>query len=257
MTSKTLLRSELEVLKQKFEEWTGNKITDESLDNAIAVYNENRRLLREVNVLRRTFNVPILGSEAMNLLLADQVMDKAEMNGILIKFLKELEGRVPYPDKIRLMLVGSETWNADLETLIENLGANVVIDELDNGSAYWWNDVVYQQDRLMSIGLRYLGRPHSALKDNNWRRRPQHIHNLIEDYGVDGVIIAKQIYCHPHGTDNYAVWKALRERYIPYHFLERDMSVPQDETRQRIEAFLNMLRPGLVRLKGWHTPLEI
>jgi benzoyl-CoA reductase subunit C len=155
------------------------------------------------------------------------------------------------------MLLGSETWDAELEELIESIGANVVIDELDNGSTYFWNEVYPQKDRLMAIALRYLGRPHSALKDNNYRRRPQHIANLAEDYGIDGAIISKQIYCHPHGTDNYAVWKILRERYIPYHFLERDMSVPEAETKLRLEAFCNMLRPGLVRLKGWHTPLEI
>jgi benzoyl-CoA reductase subunit C len=257
MTAKTVLRSELSVLKEKFEEWTGRVITDEALDNAILVYNTNRSLLRQINVLRREYEVPVLGSEAMHMLLADQVMDKAEMNAILEDFLREITNRKPYEDRLRLMLIGSETWNADLEELVEILGANIVVDELDNGTSYYANDVIWQKDRLKAIALRYLGRPHSALKDNNWRRRPQRIFELSEDYGIDGALVVKQIYCHPHGTDNYAVWKLLREREIQFHFFERDMSIPEDETRQRIEAFLNVLRPGVIRLKGWHTPLEI
>ncbi|MDR3294375.1 MAG: 2-hydroxyacyl-CoA dehydratase, partial [Clostridiales Family XIII bacterium] len=231
MTSKDVLRAELDVLKGRFEEWSGNRITEEALDNAIEVYNTNRRLLRRIYELRRTFKTPILGSEAMNVLLADQVMDKAEMNTILNAFIAELEGKASHEDRIRLMLIGSETWNTDLEELVESVGANIVIDELDNGSSYFWNETYPQKDRLMAIALRYLGKPHSALKDNNYRRRPQHIADLAEDYGIDGAIIAKQIYCHPHGTDNYAVWKVLRERYIPFHFLERDMSLPEAETR--------------------------
>lgn len=257
MTSKTVLRSELEILKLKFEEWSGQEITDEALDHAIEVYNKNRQLLRRINILRRMEKTPLLGSEAMNVILADQVVDKAEMNVILEDYIRELEERTPYEDRIRLMLIGSETYNTELEELVEEMGANVVIDELDNGSSYYWNDVVPMKDRLMAIGLRYLGRPHSALKDNNWRRRPQHIFELAEDFCVDGALIVKQIYCHPHGTDNYAVWKLLRERGIPYHFFERDNSIPKDETRVRIESFLNMLRPGLVRLRGWHQPLVI
>jgi hypothetical protein len=30
-----------------------------------------------------------------------------------------------------------------------------------------------------------------------------------------------------------------------------------EETKLRLEAFLNMLRPGLNHLAGWHTKLDI
>jgi benzoyl-CoA reductase subunit C len=256
-TSKDALRSELEVFKAKMEEWTGNKITDESLDNAIDIYNKNRLLLRRICELRRADRPVILGSEYMNMLLADQVMDKAEMNVFLEEFIAELEAREPYRDMIRLILVGSETWNSELEELVESLGGNVVVDELDNGTSYFWNTIYPQKDRLMAISLRYLGRPHNPVKDNNWRRRPEHIFQLAEDYHVDGAMIAKQIYCHLHGTDNYAVWRILRERNIPFHYFERDMLLSDEETLLHLEAFLNMLRQGITRLVGWHKKLEI
>ena len=256
-TSKDALRSELAVFKGLAEEWTGNKITDESLDNAIEVYNKNRLLLRTICEMRRADRPVILGSEFMNILLADQVMDKAEMNDILEKFIAELNMREPYKDMIRIMLIGSETWNSELEELIEALGGNVVIDELDNGTSYFWNTIYPQKDRLMAIALRYLGRPRQPIKESNWRRRPDHIAQLAEDYFIDGAIIGKQIYCHPHGTDNYAVWKILRERYIPYHYFERDVFLPREETELRLEAFFNQLRAGLTRLVGWHTKVDI
>jgi benzoyl-CoA reductase subunit C len=256
-SSKDVLRSELDVYKQKIEEWTGNTVTNEALDHAIDVYNTNRRLLRRICELRRANRPVILGSEMMNIAFASQVMDKAEINDILEKFIPELEDREPYKDRIRLMLIGSETHDAKLEELVESLGGNVVIDELDNGASYYWNDVNLQKDRLMALSLRYLGRPHNPVKDNNWRRRPQHIFELSEDYHIDGAVIAKQIYCHLHGTDNYAVWKILRERNIPFHYFERDTTLPLEETELRLDAFMNMLRPGLVRLVGWHKALEI
>lgn len=256
-TSKDVLRSELEVFKLKMEEWTGNKITDEAIDNAIEVYNKNRNLLRRICELRRADSPVIMGSEFMNLLLADQVMDKAEMNGILERFIHELDERKPQKDMIRLMIIGSETWNSELEEQIESLGGNVVIDDLDNGTSYFWNTIYQQKDRLMAIALRYLGRPRQPIKDSNWRRRPEHIFQLAEDYHIDGAIIAKQIYCHPHGTDNYSLWRILRERHIPYHYFERDMFIPREETQLHIEAFMNMLRAGITRLVGWHNKVEI
>jgi len=256
-TSKDVLKSELLVFKKRIEEWTGNEITDKALDDAIEIYNTNRLLLRQICELKRADKPVILGSEFMDLLIADQVMDKAEMNIILEKFICELEKREPGRDMIRLMLLGSETWNSELEEHIERLGGNVVIDELDNGTSYFWNNIFPQKDRLMAIGLRYLGRPRQPIKESNWRRRPAHISALAEDYHIDGAIIAKQIYCHPHGTDNYEVWKLLRERNIPFHYFERDMFVPREETQLHIEAFLNMLRAGITRLAGWHKTTEI
>jgi benzoyl-CoA reductase subunit C len=249
-TSKSVLRSELQVFKDHIEKWTGREISEAAIDNAIEVYNTNRRLLRKIYELRKSDTSPILGSEAMEVMLACQVMDKAEANQMLADFIIELEKREPTKDRIRILLLGSETWDAELEKLIEAAGANVVIDELDNGTSYILNEVIPQQDRLLAIAHRYLERPHQAIKDNNWRRRPEHIFRLCEDWQADAVIIAKQIYCHPHGTDNYAVWKMLRERKIPYHFFERDTTLPPTETRVRIDALLGMIRPGINRLAG-------
>jgi benzoyl-CoA reductase subunit C len=251
-TSRSLLRSELAVFKEHLEAWTGRAISDEALDGAIDVYNTNRRLLRRLYELRKDDTSPVLGSEAMEAVLACQVMDKAEANPLLEEALAEIQGREPREDRVRLMLIGSETWDAELEKLVESLGANIVIDELDNGSSYIWNEVIPRRDRLAAIAARYIERPHHAVKDNNWRRRPEHIYRLYEDWQADGVIIAKQIYCHPHGTDNYAVWKLLRERYAPFHFFERDTTLPYDETRLRIEALIKMIEPGVNRLAGLH-----
>ena len=255
--AKDLMVSELRILKSRFEEWFGREITDEALDNAIEVYNTNRRLLRRIFELRRHYDAPIPGSEIAQLILADQLMDKAEMNKILEEYIREIEDRPRGKDCIRLMMIGSDTWDSDVEEMVEAVGGNVVIDELQNSSGYFWREIYPQRDRLMAIGLCYLGKPHSALKDNNWRRRPQHIHQLYEDFMADGALIIKQIYCVSHGTDNYAVWKSLREKNYPYHFFERDTTLPEDETRQRLESFVQMLKPGANRLRGWHKPLVL
>lgn len=249
--SKDVMRSEMQVFQNRLEAWLEKEITEDALDRAIDIYNENRRLLRNLYELRR-FDCPVLlGSEAMNVVLACQVMDKEEANLMLRELLAALQDREPSKDRIRLMLIGSETFDTKLEKLIESLGGNVVIDELDNGTGYILNDVVPLKDRLMAIGLKYLGKPHSALKDSVWRRRPDQIYRLYEDYQAEGVVIAKQIYCHPHGTDMYAVWKLLRERNIPYYTFERDTTLPTQDNTLGIEALLEMIRPSVVRLAGW------
>src|SRR3990172_2821987 len=43
-----LTTAEMAAFKKSLEEWTGQAITDEALDNAIEVYNTNRKLMRQV-----------------------------------------------------------------------------------------------------------------------------------------------------------------------------------------------------------------
>jgi benzoyl-CoA reductase subunit C len=239
-----LLRGEMAVFKKSLEEWTGKVITDEALDRAIEIYNTNRRLLRQLYELRRADDPPVLGSEAMDIVLAGQIMDKAEHNRLLEAYLSRLPA---WSDKrssrIRLMLIGSETYDTRLEKLIESLGANVVTDELCNGSSYFWNEVIPQKDRLMALTLRYLDKYHCAIKDNRYRRRTSRIQNLAEDYNVQGAIIAMQRYCAPNGFDNPFVADALKDRLIPFHFMELlDTTFPVGENLNRLEAFIDMLR---------------
>ena len=51
--SRIFLRGELECFKEDIEEWTGKSITDDALDHAIEVYNENRRLMKQIYELRK------------------------------------------------------------------------------------------------------------------------------------------------------------------------------------------------------------
>jgi benzoyl-CoA reductase subunit C len=241
--SKDLMRTEVESFKKSLEEWTGNRITNRDLDHAINIYNINRRLLHEVYEMRRLDNPVLTGTEAMEMVLTSQIMDKEEHNKLLKEAIRELRQRRGVNNNgIRVMLIGSPTSDVELEKMIESLGAVVVIDELCTGAGYFWNEVVPLEDRLMAISLRYLGKPHCALKDNNWRRRPAFIHQLYEDFNARGVIISKEIYCHPHGTDNPELWKQFREHYMPFHYLERDTTKPGREMQVRLEAFLNMLQ---------------
>jgi benzoyl-CoA reductase subunit C len=251
-TSKHVARSEFDLFRKWLQEFGGREITDAAIDDAIETYNKNRLLLKRICEMRRQERPVVTGSEMMSVVFADQVMDKKEMNVLLEQFIDELDAREPGADKIRLMLIGSETYDFRLEEIVESCGADIVVDETDNGSSYFWNNVVPQKDRMMALGMRYLGKPHTALRDNNNRRRPQHICELAEDYNVDGALLAKQVYCHSHGSDMYAVWKTLRERNIPYHYFERTNVLPEEETRMRVESLLAMIKPGATHMAGWH-----
>lgn len=245
-----MLRRELEAYKKDTEKWTGKTITDEALDHAIDVYNTNRTLMRQVYELRRLDDPPVTGAEAFAMVLSSQIMDKAEHNKLLKDAISKLSRRkVPDGSRPRLMLLGSEISDTSLVSLIESMGATIVIDRLCTGSNYFWNNVVPQQDRILALTFRYMDKPRSPVKDESFRRRVNEIVATAIDYKVQGVIYAIHRFCIPHQQDRPPLEKAFKQRLIPFHEIEYDGTIHEEDFKNRIEAFLGMIRvPEVVKV---------
>ncbi len=238
------LTEELRAFQKSLEEWTGQPITEDALDRAIAVYNTNRRLLRQIFDLRRREHPPLSGLDAMYLALSAQMVDKAEQNVLLEELLQRLRVHKATNgnSRIRLMLIGSENDDTTFVKMVEELGADIVIDEHCTGTRYFWNEVEPQPDRLAAIAARYIDRPPCPSKDWPERRRLPHILNLARDYKAQGAILIQQKFCDPHEFDMPAIAEVLKREGIPSYSLEFDVTVPLGQFKIRMEAFLEMIR---------------
>jgi len=237
------LAGEYESFQHSIEEWTGKKIADEDLRNSIEIYDANRRRLKRVYELRKDSSPPMTGEEAMEMVLANQLVDKAEHSEALAGVLEALEKRsLDRRDDVRLMLVGSEDDDIPFVQMVESVGGVVVIDEHCTGTRYFWNEVGSGEDPRQSLASRYIDRPPCPSKDWPTRTRVPHVLSLARDYDAKGVILIQQKFCDPHELDVPALKKALEEAGIPTLFLEFDVTVPLGQFRIRVEAFLEMLR---------------
>ena len=124
---------------KQMEEWSGKTITDEDLFGAIAVYNEYRQALREFLELRKGENSRITGSEALTVVGATLVMDKAECIPLLRELTKDA-AEWPVVEGVRVFYTGSQQENTELYDMIEAAGGNVVGEDHD------WGDRVAAQD---------------------------------------------------------------------------------------------------------------
>jgi len=240
-------REEVQEFREAVERWTGRAVTEEDLDRAIEVYNVNSRLMGQIYTARQSEHPPLTGAEALAMVLAASVMDKAEHNRLLEEAAAELSRCPGLPDPgVRLMLLGSENDDIDFVRFIESLGATVVIDELCTGSRYFWQEIEPGPDPLGAIARRYYLRPPCAHKDLVGRRRFEHIRKLVLDYRVQGVIFVQQKFCDIYGFEIPALQRMLRELEVPMLTLEMDITVPVGQFRTRIEAFLETLALEMV-----------
>jgi len=236
------LTEEYKVFKEQVEDWIGKKITDNDLKDAIKVYNENRRLMKQLYELRKKDNPPITGEEVMEIVMAMQMTDKAEHNKMLKDLLIKLDNHKPKREVgSRLMILGSEDDDTVFMNMVENCGATFVIDDHCTGSRYFWNEVENGRDTLAAIAARYIDRIPCPSKDWEERKRIPHILKMCKDWKVDGVIIMQQKFCDPHELDFVAIEKSLKDAGIPSLFLEFDVTVPIGQFKIRVEAFLEMI----------------
>lgn len=236
------LTEEIKVFRKAVEEWIGVEITDEKLNDAIEVNNENRRLMRQIYDLRKSDNPPLTGEEAMEMVISSQMVDKAEHNEELRKVLAELPNRsIDRETGARLIILGSENDDIKFINMVENLGATFVVDDHCTGTRYFWNTVESNGDMMQSLAQRYIDRPRCPSKDWEERTRVDHIVRLSDEWNVDGAIVIQQKFCDPHELDIPAIRKTLDEKGVKSLFLEFDVTVPLGQFRIRVEAFLEMI----------------
>lgn len=244
------LSRELAKFQGALEGWLGKPVSSRALKRAIAVYNTNRRLLTELYSFQKLSPPRLSGTEVLEVVLAGQLMDKREHNRLLRRAVAEVRRRPGQDgDSARLMLIASQTDDVEFVRLIESLGAVIVVDDNCVGTRYFMGEIPNSSEPLTSIARRYVSeKPLCPVKDisTRFRQRVPHIVRLAEDYGVQGVVFAKNKFCDPHEYDFPGIAAALREKGIPSLVLELDFLNPIGQFRTRIEAFLEMLQAEMV-----------
>jgi benzoyl-CoA reductase subunit C len=237
------LTGEFEEFKSALETWSGKAIAVEALDRSITTYNRNRQLMKELYAFRKNEPPLLSGTEAMETVLASQLMDKGEHNEILKPVIADLPGQENrISPGIRLMILGSENNDIELLRAIESWGANIVIDDHCVGSRYFWGEIIPEKDRLRAMANRYVQRPPCPAKDFPERRRLPHVLRLAKEYNVQAAVIVLQKFCEPHQFDTPMIESALNKLNIPTVVVEIDAPLNLGQVRIRVESLLDMIR---------------
>jgi len=230
----------------RFKEWLMKsfeiEISEQNLKNAIKVFNENRRLLKQVYELRKQNPPLVSGSEALEIVLSSMMIPKNEHNKLLKALLDEIEGRGnPPKEGMRLLVSGSVMGDSELLRLIESVGGSVVADDLCTGSRYFWNLVRKGREPMMAIAERYLHKVPCPFMYSS-EERFRHVREMAKLFGVEGVIIFCLKFCDVHSFDAPLLAEELKEEGLPVLCLEWEYSLSGvAQLRTRIEAFIEML----------------
>ncbi|WP_028895751.1 2-hydroxyacyl-CoA dehydratase subunit D [Syntrophorhabdus aromaticivorans] len=247
--SMEFMKDILRLFIRTLEEFTGKKITDESIAQAVAAHNENRRLMRELYALRKADSPLLSGVEMMKILVAAMGLPVDESSALIRDVTDEIKHRkIPSSggEGSRIMLVGDQIDDGAIIEAIEGTGAVLVMDDLSIGSKMYWNDVDATSDPVQGIAERYLRKlklPTTFVDTGNTYQetletRFGHMKRYIEEFRVDGVILFVYKFCDPYGFEVPAIKDFIESAGTPVLYLEDEYSTSTlARLKTRIKTF--------------------
>jgi benzoyl-CoA reductase/2-hydroxyglutaryl-CoA dehydratase subunit BcrC/BadD/HgdB len=237
----------LNLLKEKLEKFTGTRVEDEKLREAIALSNRMRELFEEISLTRKSERPPISGRDFIKLNHASFHADRSIMLEVLESLAKELKRKeVPNPSGPRVLFTGSTLAIGDTKVLdlLEASGAQIVIEYFDEGLRDYWENVANDGDLIKALADRYFMKKVPGAYFRPSRERLDFILKLARDFKVDGILWYQLMYRDGADIQSYRFSQILkRELNIPMLKLQSDWDMAGEigPFRTRIEAFVETI----------------
>jgi len=226
-------------------EVTGRPVTDDHVCRSIAVFNENRRLLRELYRMKRDAPWLLTAVEAYVLTRAAGLMPREEHNCVLRRVFELLPQRsAKRQDKIRVVFEGGfcEQPPIDMLAVIQD-ACYIVDDDLLIGLRWLTDDVSPDGDPFTNLAAAYLhGARYSPVQRDPGKPVSEMLLRRLRDAGADAAIVAAAKMCEPGLEEQVRHIRALDEAGIPHLVLEFEEKMTVfEQVRMEIETFAESL----------------
>jgi benzoyl-CoA reductase subunit C len=213
--------NELAELRNDLGELRGKLITDDELRSSIAVYNENRRLIRELYAFRAEQPWQAPAAEVYLIVRAGLLLPVEEHSALLRDYLAAARAdERPKRDNCRVVVTGMFCEQPPLNLIksLELSGCYVVDDDLLLVTRWLTGDVEIEGDPLRNLALAFLHHSEStaAKYEPNQKEKGQHLVRAVKRTAAEGVIFAAPSFCDPALLERPMLQHVLKQAGIPY-----------------------------------------
>lgn len=236
------LRDEYARLRHSIERVAERSITDDDLRRSIAVFNQNRRLLRELYAIRRDAPWRLAVDESYVLVALGGLLPREQHNALLAAIIPQIQARpARRQDKIRVVFEGGFCEQPPLDLLrVIAQSCYVVDDDLLIGLRWIVEDIPTDGDPLLNLAEAYLHRSsYSPVQHDARKPKERMLLQRIRDAGAEAAIITAAKMCEPGLDEQVAYARALDEAGIPYFVSEFEEKMTGfDHLQIQLETFI-------------------
>lgn len=239
------LRHEYDRVRRLIEEISGREISDDDLQRSVEVFNENRRLMREIYEIKSERPWLIAAEDAYALVALAGMIPREEHNELLSTLLPLIRERTnKKEDRIRLVFEGGFCEQPPFD-LVRMLGRSsyVVDDDFLIGLRWITSDVPSDGDPLRSLAEAYIeASSYSPVQHDLRKPKEQMLLERIRQSGAEAAILSAAKMCEPGLEEQVAYTHALDEVGISYFVTEFEENMSSfDQLELQLETFVENL----------------
>jgi benzoyl-CoA reductase subunit C len=244
----TYLAEEYARVLRDIVEVVGRPVTTDELRASVAVFNENRRLLRELYDVKREAPWLLPVDEAWVLVAVGGLVTREEHNAVLRAVLPKIRDRDARPrDRIRVVFEGGFCEQPPLD-LLRAISAfcDVVDDDLLIGLRWITEDVPDDPEGpepLEALADAYLNRSsYSPVQHDLRKPKEAMLLERIRGADAEACIVSAAKMCEPGLDEQVAYAQALDEAGVPYFVTEfEEKMTSYDHLQIQLETFVENL----------------
>lgn len=206
-------------IKNKLEEIGGKPISEESLKNAIKVYNDSRASRRRFVKLAGQHPEIITPTQRNAVLKSAYFILKSEHIALLNE-LNDLLEKAPASEwkGTKILTSGILLDSPSLLKIIEDNNMAIVADDIAQESRAIRVDVPEnEEDPIRALALQFAEQDYDTiLYDPEINKRPGYIVDKVKESGAQGVVIMMMQFCDPEEMEFPSLKKVLEQADIPY-----------------------------------------
>jgi benzoyl-CoA reductase subunit C len=212
---------EMQLLCEDLGRLAGKPVTDEALRASIAVYNENRRAVRELYAYRAAKPWQAPTSEVYLVLRAGMVLPPEAHTELVREYLASADAvERPKRDNARIVMTGSFCEQPPLGLIksIEMAGCYIVDDDFMLVLRWLLDEVPTEGDPLENLSKAFLHRSATTASKYELRReeKGQFLLQSAKKAGAEGVIFAAPSFCDPALLERPMLQAVLARYKVPH-----------------------------------------
>ena len=238
------LVTEYELVKKQLEAYLGVKITNAALENSIAIYNENRAVMREFVKVAADYPQVISAVDRHAVFKARQFMLKEKHTALVKELIEEIKAMPVQPwDGKKVVVTGILLEPNQVLEIFDEFKLAIVDDDLAQESRQIRVDVLDGEEgplyRMAKAWQQMYG---CSVATDTKKGRGKMLMNKVAATGADAVIIAMMKFCDPEEWDYPVMYREFEEKGIKNLMFEVDQELTSfEQVKTRLQSFVEML----------------
>ncbi len=240
----TFLVKEYELVKAQLEHYLGVTITNAALERSIAIYNENRQVMREFVKVAAEYPQVIDAVSRHAVFKARQFMLKEKHTELVKELIAEVKAMPvqPWTGK-KVVVAGILLEPNELLDIFNEFGLAIVDDDLAQESRQIRVDILDGEEgplyRMAKAWQQMYG---CSVATDTKKGRGKMLMNKMAQTGADAVIIAQMKFCDPEEWDYPVMYREFEERGVKNLMIEVDQEVTSfEQVKTRLQSFVEMM----------------